>query len=95
MEAQTVKSERIATRVTPEQKTLIAEAAAVSGRSLTEFMVESAQRDARRILEESRVIRLAAEHQARLVEALLNPPEPNEALRAAARAYDAAGITSR
>ena len=95
MESSVVKSERIATRVTPEQKTLIAEAAAMSGRSLTEFIVESAQRDARRVLEESRIIRLSAEHQARFADALLNPPAPNEALNAAARAYDAAGILSR
>lgn len=95
METTATKSERIATRVTPEQKTLIAEAAAVCGRTLTEFMVESAQRDATRVLEESRVIRLTAEHQARLAEALLNPPEPNDALKAAARAYDETGIISR
>lgn len=95
METTALKSERIATRVTPEQKALIAEAAAVRGRTLTEFMVESAQKDATRVLEESRVIRLSAEHQVRLAEALLNPPKPNDALKAAARAYDEAGIISR
>lgn len=95
MRTASTKSERIATRVTPEQKTLIAAAAAVNGRSVTEFMVESAQKDARRVLAENRIIRLSAEHQASFAEALLNPQSANDALKAAAQAYDAAGIISR
>jgi len=95
MEAQVSKSERIAARVTPDQKAMIAEAAAASGYTLTEFMVESAQRNAVRVLEESKVIRLASEHQERLAKALLNPPQPNDALKTAARAYDKAEIVSR
>lgn len=95
MDAQSGKSERIATRVTPDQKAIIAEAAAASGYTLTEFVVESAQRNAIRVLEERRVVRLASEHQERLARALLDPPKPNEALKAAAKAYDKAKITSR
>lgn len=95
MKTADLKSERIATRVTAEQKSKIAQAAALRGRSLTDFMVESAQRAAEAVLEESHVIRLSAEHQKRFAEALLKPSKPNEALKAASRAYDESGILSR
>lgn len=89
------KSERIAARVTPEQKTLIARAAKLRGRTLTEFMVESAQKEAEIAVNESLVIRLTIAQQTRLVESLANPPEPNKALKAAAKRYDEANIISR
>lgn len=95
MEARTTKSEWIAIRVTPDQKAMIAEAAAVIGSTLAEFTVKSALRNATRVLEECRVIRLVSEHQERLAKALLDPPALNDALKTAARAYDNAKISSR
>lgn len=89
------KSERIAARVTPDQKALLIAAANMRGRSLTEFVIETAQQEARDIMNEERLIRLSIENQQRLVEALLNPPRPNAALISAARAYDEKGVISR
>ncbi len=89
------KSERIATRVTPSQKSLIAKAAAMRGRSLTEFIIDSAQKEAEKTLEDGLVLHLAVEHQIRLAESLLNPPEPNKALKAAAKYYDNANVISK
>ena len=94
METAISKSERIATRVTAEQKQIISQAAAARGRTLTDFMVESAQKAAEAVLAETRVIRLSAENQRRFAEAILKPGEPNEALRAAAKAYDDAHVVS-
>jgi len=47
------KSERIATRVTPSQKELIARAASLRGRSLTDFIIDSAQKEAANTIEEA------------------------------------------
>ncbi len=89
------KSERIAVRVTPKQKALLARAAALRGRSLTDFVIDIAQREAEQDLERSRIISLSSQGQQQLAEMILNPPEPNEHLKAAVRAYDEADTISR
>ena len=89
------KSERIATRVTPSLKELIARAASLRGRSLTDFIIESAQKEATQTIEEAHVIQLSQENQLRLAKALINPPKPNAALQKAASAYDKASINSQ
>jgi len=89
------KSERIATRVTPSQKELIARAASLRGRSLTDFIIDSAQKEATNAIEEAHVIYLSQENQIKLAKALMNPPKPNDALKKAAKAYDKATINSQ
>ena len=81
------KTARLEARVTSEQKALLQRAADLSGQSLTDFVVASAQEAARRAIEAHAVVRLSAEDSRRFVELLLNPPAPNEALREAAEAY--------
>jgi len=89
------KSERIATRVTPTQKELISKAAALSGRSLTEFIIDSAQREAEKTIEKGMVIRLALENQIQLFKTLSNPPDANENLKQAAQFYDESFIINK
>lgn len=89
------KSERIATRVTPRQKSLISRAASLRGRSLTDFIIESAQKEAVTAIEEAQVIQLSEKHQHRLAQALMNPPTANKALKEAAQAYDNDNISSK
>jgi len=89
------KSERIAVRVTPKQKALLAQAAALRGRSLTDFVVDIAQREAEQDLERVRIIKLSSQGQQQLADMILNPPEPNEHLKAAASLYDREDIISR
>jgi len=61
--------------------------AALSGRTLSEFVVTSAQDKARRVIAEHESIRLSREEQQAFVQALLQPPEPNARLKRAAKAY--------
>ena len=89
------KSERIATRVSVRQKTLISRAASIRGRSLTQFMLESAEKEAVNTIEEAQLIQLSVEHQHHLAQILLNPPRANKALKQAAQTYDNTPITSR
>lgn len=69
------------------QKSLLQHAAALSGRTLSEFVVTSAQDAARRVIAEHESIRLSREEQQTFVQALLQPPEPNERLKRAAKTY--------
>jgi uncharacterized protein (DUF1778 family) len=78
---------RIEARVSPEQKELFERAAAIEGVTLTDFAISSMQRAAARVVQEHTVMELSLRNQRAFVEALQNPPEPNEVLREAARAY--------
>jgi uncharacterized protein (DUF1778 family) len=78
---------RLEARISKAQKSLIERAAELRGQSVTDFVRDSLQQAAIRTVEEHNVIRLTLDQQQRFVEALLNPPAPNAALRAAAARY--------
>jgi uncharacterized protein (DUF1778 family) len=82
-----LKEDRLEARVTPEQKRLIASAAALRGTSITEFVVASAQEAATATIKESELLSLQGEARDVFVKAILSPPSPNQALRKAARRY--------
>jgi uncharacterized protein (DUF1778 family) len=82
-----VRRARIEARITPKQKRLFERAAAIEGVTLTDFAISSMQHAATRALREHTTIELSERSQRAFVEALMNPPEPNAALRAAAKAY--------
>lgn len=83
----TTRDARLEARVSAAQKSLLQQAAALSGRTLSEFVVASAQDAARRVIAEHESILLSREEQLAFVKALLNPPEPNARLKRAAKAY--------
>ncbi len=80
----TVKRERLEARMSREQKALIERAAQLQGRSITDFLIASAQQEVERVIHEHEVMVLSLRDSVDFVEALLNPP-PNEALREAFR----------
>jgi len=84
------RSERVEARVTPDQKRLLERAAALEGRSLTDFVLSSAQAAAAETISRHELLELAPDDQEIFVAALLKPPAPNKALRAAAARYRAA-----
>jgi uncharacterized protein (DUF1778 family) len=81
------KRARIEARISPKQKRLFERAAAIEGVTLTDFAISSMQRAAISAVQGYTVIELSERNQRTFVEALRNSPEPNEALRKAARAY--------
>ncbi len=85
--ADTTRHARLEARVSAAQKSLLQQAAALSGRTLSEFVVASAQDEARRVIAEHESIRLSREEQSSFVQALLNPTQPNARLKRAAKAY--------
>jgi len=78
---------RIEFRPTPDQKQLFEQAAALQGRSLTEFLVASAEESARRVLREHEVTEVSGQAREVFMSALVNPPAPNAKLRALAQRY--------
>jgi uncharacterized protein (DUF1778 family) len=82
-----LKADRLEARVTPEQKRLIARAAALRGSSVTEFIVASAQRAAAETVKDFELLTLHDEARDVFVNVVLHPPAPNEAARKAAQRY--------
>jgi len=81
------RTARLEARLSVEQKAVLQQAALLSGRTLSEFVVASAQEAAARVIQEHEAIRLNRAEQIAFVTALLDPPAPNERLRQAAAAY--------
>jgi uncharacterized protein (DUF1778 family) len=81
------KEERLEARITPAQKRLIERAAALRGTSVTEFVVVSAQQAAINAIKDFEVLSLRDEAREVFINAILNPPAPNEAARIAAERY--------
>jgi uncharacterized protein (DUF1778 family) len=82
-----VASERLVIAVTPAQRELFERAAAAVGRSLAEFVVGSAESAAEEVLCSDHDPRLTAEDTIAILEAMENPPAPNDNLRQLAREY--------
>lgn len=74
------RSERIEARVAPDVLAIVKRAAAMQGRSLSEFVTAAAEQAARRTIEDGTIIRLSAEDQVRFVAALLEPASPAPAM---------------
>jgi uncharacterized protein (DUF1778 family) len=81
------RNARLDVRISSEQKDFFLHAARLSGRSLSEFIIDSAQEAAARIVQEHEIVRLSREEQISFVTALLNPPESGERLRRAFSDY--------
>ncbi len=77
------RTERLEARLPAEIKAVIQRAADLSGRSLSDFVVSSAREAAEATIRQHEVITLSARDSVIFFEALLDPPEPNEALRKA------------
>jgi uncharacterized protein (DUF1778 family) len=81
------RAERLEARITVEQKLLIERAAAIEGRTVTDFVTTSVQEAARRTIEDHQRIALSVRDSRAFVEGLLNPPPVNDRLRETIRRY--------
>jgi uncharacterized protein (DUF1778 family) len=87
------RSERLEARVTAEQKALIERAAALQGRTVTDFVLTSVQEAARRAIEDYQRLELSMKDSEAFIDALLSPKPVNERLRDTVRRYrEAAGL---
>lgn len=78
---------RLEARISQETKALVQKAADLEGRTLTDFVVASVQAAAYKVIEQHQTLKLSIEDSEAFVDAILNPPKPNDALKSAALRY--------
>lgn len=81
------KTYRFDARLNVHQKTLIQRAADLQGRSMTDFVLHSAEAAAESTIRERATLLLSAKETERFVAAIMSPREPGPVLRAAAQRY--------
>lgn len=81
------RTERLGARVPADVKAILQRAADLTGRSLTDFVVASAQAAAEETIRQHEVILLTERDSRKLAQALMRPPAPNEQLKAAFEDY--------
>jgi len=86
------KSYRFDARLNEEQKMLIQKAADLEGRSMTDFVLRSAQSAAERTLQDRAMLILSARQTESFIDAVLNPAQPGPTLSAAARRYKKSAV---
>lgn len=88
---QTIEKTRFDTRLPKKQKELFEYAAKIGGfRTLTEFIIFSAQEQANKIIEDYNTVLENEKDREVFFEAILNPQEPNNSLKNAAFRFNEA-----
>ena len=80
-------AERLEARISSEKKIFLKYAADLSGRSLTDFVINSAYEAATRVIQEHELIRLTLEDREVFIQALVSPPKPAKSLLKANKKY--------
>jgi len=79
--------ERITARVPSSTRSIIERAAALYGSTINQFIVQAAVDRANEVIKGMEVIKLSARDSKIFLDALTNPPQPNEELLDAVRAH--------
>jgi len=78
---------RLEARIPAQVYDQMQRAARLRGMTLTGYLIATAGEDARRVVEEAEIMRLARADQIRFAEALIDPPRPNARLKRAAKRH--------
>jgi uncharacterized protein (DUF1778 family) len=81
------RTARIDARIPPEALAMVKRAAEIEGRSVSDFVIEAAQQAARKTIEDTHIIRLAADDQIRFAHMLLEPAPLSPAMERAKAAH--------
>lgn len=80
-----LKKQRIDLRLNEDDKHMIEEAAAMTNQSISQFMVSTASERAAEVIDQHRRLLLNEESWNLVMDAITNPPVPNDRLKRAAR----------
>lgn len=83
---ETVRTARVEARIAPESLAVVRRAAELQGRSISDFLVAAALKDAHQTIEDAQIIRLSVADQHRFADMLLNPPPLAPAMQRAIKA---------
>jgi uncharacterized protein (DUF1778 family) len=81
------QNQRVSARVPLHVYDMLSQAAELSGATVNQFLVQSALEKAQKLMERERFIRMTTRSASLFFDALENPPEPNEKLKHAIKAY--------
>ena len=81
------RTARVEARIAPDALVVVRRAAELQGRSVSDFLVAAAMKDAQRTIEEAQIIRLSVDDQKRFTELLLYPPSLAPAMKRALKAH--------
>ena len=79
-----LKKQRIDLRLNEDDKHMIEEAAAMTNQSISQFMVSTASERAAEVIDQHRLLLLNEESWNLVMDAIINPPAPNDRLKRAA-----------
>ncbi|MII49694.1 DUF1778 domain-containing protein [Salmonella enterica subsp. enterica serovar Bredeney] len=79
-----LKKQRIDLRLNEDDKHMIEEAAAMTNQSISQFMVSTASKRAAEVIDQHRRLLLNEESWNLVMDAITNPPAPNDRLKRAA-----------
>jgi uncharacterized protein (DUF1778 family) len=74
-------TERLEARVPQPLKSLIDRAAALEGRSLTDYVIATLERHAVKVVREHEILQLSTIDSEAFARAMITPPKPNRALK--------------
>src|SRR5205814_1037616 len=80
------RTARVEARIAPDALAVVRRAAELQGRSVSDFVVAAALKDAQRTIEDAQIIRLSVDDQQRFADLLLNPPQLAPAMKRALKA---------
>ena len=81
-----IRTARIQARIAPHALVVLRRAAELQGRSISDFVVPAALKEAHRTIETAQIIRLSVDDQQRFAEQLLNPPPLAPAMQRSVKA---------
>ena len=82
----TTRTARVEARIAPDALAVVRRAAELQGRSISDFLVAAALKDAHQTIEDAQIIRLSVDDQQRFAELLINPPLLAPAMQRALKA---------
>ena len=71
---ETNRTARVEARIAPDAMAVVRRAAELQGRSVSDFLVAAALKDAQQTIEDAQIIRLCVHDQQRFADLLLDPP---------------------
>ncbi len=84
--AEIARTARVEARIAPDALAVVRRAAELQGRSVSDFLVAAALKDAHRTIEDAQIIRLSVDDQRRFADLLINPPPLVPAMKRALKA---------
>lgn len=80
------RTARVEARIAPDALAVVRRAAELQGRSVSDFLVAAALKDAHQTIEDAQIIRLSVDDQQRFADLLINPPPLAPAMQRALNA---------